>query len=64
VKPVAAYAPPSQAAHGGLAKAREKEVSAKADDVVACASLRVGLTDRFADDPRRVRGYFPPRKPS
>ena len=50
----------SQAA---LAKAREKEVAAKTDNLTALRKLEGKLMDRFPDDLKRVRSYSPPPKP-
>lgn len=50
------------AAHAALAKAREKEAAAKHDNITALRKLDGKLTDRFPDDPKRVRSYSPPAK--
>ena len=49
-------------AQAALAKAREKELAAKTDNLTALRKLEGKLMDRFPDDPRRVRSYSPPPK--
>lgn len=49
-------------AQAELATAREKEVAAKTDNLTALHKLEGKLTNRFADDLKRVRSYSPPAK--